>query len=480
MKVFATLRHGVALSAMLALLLPVMPGPTNAQSGGNLDLRRNVIAGGGNTSNAGGSLQISGTAGQAAAGTQTTGGPITQIGGFWPATLSMNIAPPVPGPGVLQFSSATYNAIEDCAGTFITITRSNGSTGTVTVNYTTSDGSAQQRTDYEAHAGTLAFAEGVTSMNFSVLVNRDAYVEGQETVIVTLSNPTGGAVLGNQSTASIIISDNPNGPSNSQPIDDPTTFVCQHYHDFLNRQPDASGLAFWINEITSCGADQACLSLKRINVSASFYLSIEFQQTGFLIERLYKAAYGSASGTSQLGGPHLVSVPMVRFSEFLADSEQIGQDVVVLQPGWQTVLENNKQAFVADFAQRPKFLAAFPASMTPAQFVDTLNANCGSMLSPTARNQLVNDLATNNKTRAQVLRAVAEDPTLAAAEFNSAFVLMQYFVYLRRNPNDPQDNDYTGYDFWLTKLNRFNGNFIDAEMVKAFIESIEYRSRFAP
>ena len=75
---------------------------------------------------------------------------------------------------------------------------------------------------------------------------------------------------------------------------------------------------------------------------------------------------------------------------------------------------------------------------------------------------------------------MAEDPNLVSAESNSAFVLMQYFVYLRRNPNDPQDNDYTGYDFWLTKLNQFHGDFVNAEMIKAFLTSIEYRTRFAP
>ena len=85
-----------------------------------------------------------------------------------------------------------------------------------------------------------------------------------------------------------------------------------------------------------------------------------------------------------------------------------------------------------------------------------------------------------NQTRAQVLRAVAEDVDLFNAESNRAFVLMQYFGYLRRNPNDPQDTDYTGFDFWLTKLNQFNGNFINAEMVKAFITSSECRGRFGP
>jgi len=154
--------------------------------------------------------------------------------------------------------------------------------------------------------------------------------------------------------------------------------------------------------------------------------------------------------------------------------------VVVNQGNWQQQLENNKQTFTAGFVQSSRFTAAFPNTMTPAQFVDTLNTNAGNPLSTAERNQLVNDLMTNAKTRAQVLRAVAEDPDLNNAEFNRAFVLMQFFGYLRRNPNDAPDADYTGYDFWLTKLNQFNGNFQNAEMVKAFITSIEYRQRFGP
>ena len=80
--------------------------------------------------------------------------------------------------------------------------------------------------------------------------------------------------------------------------------------------------------------------------------------------------------------------------------------------------------------------------------------------------------------RAQALRQIAEDQTLRNAEFNRAFVLMQYFGYLRRNPDEQPDTDYSGLEFWLTKLNQFNGNFVQAEMVKAFIISGEYRQRF--
>jgi hypothetical protein len=256
--------------------------------------------------------------------------------------------------------------------------------------------------------------------------------------------------------------------------------VRQHYSDFLNRQPDSLGLSFWTSQITSCGADPVCISDKRVNVSAAFYLSIEFQQTGYLVERIYKAAYGDSSGMSTLGGAHPLSVPIIRFSELLNDSQSIGQGLIVGQTGWETVLENNKQTYVNNFVTLNRFTTAFPNTMTDAQFVDTLNANAGNPLSPAERSQLVSDLSATTKTRAQVLRAVAEDPDLNTAEFNRAFVLMQFFGYLRRNPSDAPDADYTGFDFWLSKLNQFNGNFVNAEMVKAFITSSEYRQRFGP
>jgi hypothetical protein len=268
-------------------------------------------------------------------------------------------------------------------------------------------------------------------------------------------------------------------------IDASSFFVRQHYLDFLNRDPDASGFGFWTNQINSCGAIQTCIDLKRINVSAAFFLSIEFQQTGFLVEQIYKTAYGDANGNSIIGSPHQLPVPIVRFTEFLPDAQEIGQGVVVGQTGWENVLENNKQAFANEFVQRPRFTNAFPTSITPTQFVDMLNGNAGNVLSASERATVIALFGsapdTSNITaRAGVLRQVAQDQDLSNAEFNRAFVLMQYFGYLRRNPNDAPDADYSGYDFWLTKLNQFNGNFVNAEMVKAFISSSEYRQRFGP
>ena len=149
------------------------------------------------------------------------------------------------------------------------------------------------------------------------------------------------------------------------------------------------------------------------------------------------------------------------------------------------MLENNKQSFANEFVQRSRFATSFPTTLTPTAFVDKLNTNAGNVLSAGERATSIalfsgaNDTS-NATARAQALRQVAENSTLVTNEFNRAFVLMQFFGYLRRDPNTGPDTDYTGYDFWLAKLNQFNGNFVNAEMVKAFITSVEYRTRFGP
>jgi hypothetical protein len=173
----------------------------------------------------------------------------------------------------------------------------------------------------------------------------------------------------------------------------------------------------------------------------------------------------------------------VRFAEFLPDTQKISQAVVAGQTGWEQQLENNKQSFLTEFVQRSRFITALGVSTTPAEFVDQLFTNAGVTPSASERADAINEFSTaatsaDTAARARALRRVAENSTLTQQEFNRAFVLMQYFGYLRRNPNDAPDADYTGYDFWLTKLNQFNGNFVNAEMVKAFITSDEYRRRF--
>jgi hypothetical protein len=258
-------------------------------------------------------------------------------------------------------------------------------------------------------------------------------------------------------------------------IGDSQFFVRQHYLDFLNRVPDSSGLAFWNNQIVECGVDKPCIDIRQINVSAAFFLSIEFQETGYLVYRFYKSAYGNIPGAP---------VP-VTFGEFLPDTQQIGQGVAVGVGNWQAQLEANKQAFALAFVTRSRFTNAFAATLTPAQFVDSLFSNAGVTPSTSERNAAIAEFgaATNtadNAARARALRLVAENSQLKNLEINKAFVLMQYFGYLRRNPNDPPEPglNFDGFNFWLTKLLNHGGNFVNAEMVKSFIVSSEYRQRF--
>ena len=269
-------------------------------------------------------------------------------------------------------------------------------------------------------------------------------------------------------TLSSRIHDGPGGSTPANSIDDVEFFVRQHYLDFLNREADPSGLAFWVNNIISCGSDPGCLEVKHIDTSAAFFLSIEFQQTGYLVHRTYKAAFGNIQNKP---------IPL-KLSEFLPDTRAIGLGVVVGAVGWESLLENKKVAYFNEFVTRARFTAAYPTAMTPAQFVGALDLNAGGVLSAAERNSLVNALASGAKTRAQVLRAVVEDSDLASREFNKAFVLMQYFGYLRRNADEAPDNNQDGFNFWLAKLNQFSGDFRRAEMVKAFIVAGEYRARF--
>jgi hypothetical protein len=397
--------------------------------------------------------------------------------------------------GSISFSQTSYNANESTGFIAVTVNRTGDLSATSTVDYATSDAGApascsasaslaSSRCDFITALGTLRFAPGENQKTFNVLINRDSYSENTETFTIALSNFSA-AIPSGSSSVTVFISNSPVTPPPTNVIDDATTFVRQHYRDFLNRESDPAGLAFWTNQLNSCGSDAQCTEARRIDVSASFFLSIEFQQTGYLVERFYKVAYGDATGISTLPANHQLSVPIVRLNEFLKDTQRIGQGVVVLQPGWEAQLESNKQAYALEFVQTARFISAFPTSMSPDQFVDALNQKAGNVLSPSERATAISLFggapnSSNNTARAQATRQVAEDTDLYNAEFNRAFVLAQYFGYLRRNPNDPQDTDYTGYDFWLTKLNQFNGNYINAEMVKAFLSSIEYRQRFGP
>ena len=392
----------------------------------------------------------------------------------------------------VQLTSANYTVNEGDGHASITLTRLGDLSGPSTVSFATSDaagtqscaitnGQASARCDYVPTFCAAQFAAGESSKTVTIPIIDDSLVEGPETFTVSISNGSGTS-LGAQTTATVTIIDNDssNGPN---PISDNSFFVRQQYLDFLSREPDSPGMVFWTNQMTNCGATDSTVC--RVNVSGAFFLSIEFQQTGYLVERIYKAGFGDAMGSSTLGGTgHTLRVPFVRLNQFLPDTQRIGQGVVVGQGNWQQQLEDNKNSFSEDFTQRSAFLSMFPLSMAAGTFVDTLNNNARDgndvkPLSQSERDNLVTALTNGTMTRGQVLRSVAEHPSLVNSEKNRAFVLMQYFAYLRRNPNDPQDTDYTGYEFWLSKLNQFTGDYVAAEMVKAFLASSEYNQRFA-
>lgn len=157
----------------------------------------------------------------------------------------------------------------------------------------------------------------------------------------------------------------------------------------------------------------------------------------------------------------------------------MGRGVVVNAPGWEALLESNKAAFTSEFAARSDFQTTY-SGMSNAQYVDALNANTIGSLSPAERDTLVAGLNSRTETRATVLRKIAEDNDFRVRETSPAFVLLQYFGYLRRNPDDAPDSNFGGYNFWLGKLNSFGGDYRRAEMVRAFISSDEYRRRFGP
>src|SRR2546425_6494796 len=228
-------------------------------------------------------------------------------------------------------------------------------------------------------------------------------------------------------------------------INDAQFFVRQHYLDFLNRTPDAGGLSYWTNEIARCGNDDLCIKAQRITVSAAVFIEQEFQDTGSFVYRFYKASYGRRP----------------TYVEFLSDRSRVigGSN-----------LEAKKEAFANDWVVRVAFQQVYPATLTAEQFVNKLFDTAGLMPYTSERQQLIADMQ-NGKTRARVLREVTEISAFKTREYNPSFVLMQYFGYLRRNP------DQGGYDFWLNVLdNRAPNNY--RGMVCAFITSREYQERF--
>jgi hypothetical protein len=238
------------------------------------------------------------------------------------------------------------------------------------------------------------------------------------------------------------------------PLDTPEYFVRQHYVDFLGREPDESGQNFWTGRLTACGSSAQCTEVARINVSAAYFHSIEFKETGFFLYRLYRASYGRAP----------------RLAEFMPDTQELARGLIVNAEGWKEKIETNKVDFLRQWAARAEFRSRF-GPMSIGQFVDALVANAGILVSAQERDALVASLQAG-ETRESVLRRFVELESVARQQTNAAFVTMEYFGYMRRDPDD------AGFHHWLTKLDEFGGDYDRAEMVKAFLASTEYRQRF--
>lgn len=390
---------------------------------------------------------------------------------------------PTPITSTVQFSATQFQVTEDCTEMVVSVTRTGATDAVQTVGYVTNEDTANQEGDFTYAEGVLVFAPGETEKSITVLITEDAYAEGTETFTLTLRNPTGGTSLGTPGTASLSIADDETTNGTINPIDDNATFVAQHYHDFLNRQADAQGLPFWTGQLQACGLDQACLEDRRQNVSVAFFLSVEFQSTGFLVFRVYKASFtGDASRPRGLP----------RYTEFLRDTQEVGRNVVVGQGSWEQQLAANMLAFARTWVQRPDFVSSFPTTMTAADYVDGLFANSQVLPLPNERNAAITEFGVGDVTgRAQALLSVINSGSVYNRQYNPAIVLMQYIGYLRRNPNDTPDTNYDGYDFWLNKLDGHSlpgedmrngsvalGRIRRAEMIKAFLRSSEFRERF--
>ena len=274
---------------------------------------------------------------------------------------------------LVQFATDTFAIGEGTGHIDVSVTRAGDASGTATVNVFTYDqsqaGHASQKSDYEIALAKVTFNPGETSKTVRILIVDDNFVEGNEIVNLALSNVTGAGVgLGSPNVATLKITDNDASPPSTNPIDTASFFVRQQYLDFLNREPDLSGFNFWTNQITSCG-DASCTQAKRVNVSAAFFLSTEFQTTGALAILANKAAFGNLP--SSFGAP----VPVL-YGQFEKDTQQLQKDLVFGTPTFDTQLEANKTAYFNDFVNRPDFVNKF-STLSNAEYVDSLLVSAG-------------------------------------------------------------------------------------------------------
>lgn len=231
----------------------------------------------------------------------------------------------------------------------------------------------------------------------------------------------------------------------TNPIDQTAFFVRQHYIDFLGREPEPGGYRGWQDILNNC--PQGSTQCDRIEVSSAFFRSPEFQERGYFIYRLYAAALGR--------------IP--RYSEFMPDIARVNGFLTPEQ------LDANKAAFLQEFMARQEFKGRYDSLTDPAAYVNALVVTSGVSLPQ--KQALVDDLVAGRKTRAEILRAVAENAEVYLKYYTESFVVMQYFGYLRRDPD-------ILYLEWIKTMNQTGGDY--RIMINGFMNSAEYRHRFGP
>jgi hypothetical protein len=330
---------------------------------------------------------------------------------------------------------------------------------------------AYARCDYATTIDTLTFAPGESQKTFRIPLVNDSYVEQPETFTVALNNPEG-AGLDAQYSATVTINsdDTVAGPN---PVNNHQFFVRQHYLDFLSREPDAGGFNAWLNVLNNCpnpfntDPNSPSAGCDRIIVSSSFFRSSEFELKGLYVYKFYRVAF------------HNPPSSLPAYSDISRDMRsvtgQTSQEVFA-----------KRAAFANAFVQRPVFRSAYDGLSNAAYVAALLGPyNLTAITTPDPatpddENQQVNLTQANltdrlgdmTLTRAQVLRAVVQSQEVGAAEFNGAFVAMQYYGYLRRTP------EASGYNDWLNYLNANPTDF--RTMVHGFMNSQEYMLRFGP
>jgi hypothetical protein len=319
-------------------------------------------------------------------------------------------------------------------------------------------GVAFARCDYATTIDTLHFAPGQSFAELQVPLIDDAYVEGNEMVQLRLSNAIG-TTLGAQNTTTLTITDNDTA-GRPNPIFSSDFFVRMQYLDFLSREPEGDGAAAWLRVLNGCSDVNGNPACDRLTVSSSFFRSQEFQLKGYFVYLFYKAALNRRPLYDEI------------ISDMRGVTGQTPEEVYA-----------KKAAFANGLVARQEFRNAYDG-LTNAAYVDALLGRYslasitttdpanpdGTTVITLTRNDLINRLTAQTLTRAQVLRALVQSREVDAAEYNGAFVAMQYYGYLRRAPEE------SGYQAWLRVI---NANPSDSRaMVNGFMNSTEYRLRF--